>query len=101
MNPREMDDGTLIFPKRGSAPPPLREGYSYNQRDPWIQEPKFPECQLRERIDAKVPCNRSASGFRIITQYTCRAGKRACFSVCTECIGFGEQAELYKRHGLS
>jgi len=59
--PRILDDGTIIYPHRGSTPPPCLDGYrrkSETGPDAWTLIPIWPECIFRIQILRKrVDCN--------------------------------------------
>jgi len=51
--PRLLDDGTIIYPRRGKTPPLDIEGYkrkSKNGPDAWIFIPTWKFCQYRKQI---------------------------------------------------
>lgn len=55
IRPRKLDDGTVIYPKRGWEPPPLIPGYvrkSNNPRsaDAWIFIPTWNFCEYRKEF---------------------------------------------------
>ena len=66
--PHVLDDGTLIYPKRGWEPPPLIEGYRRKSDNPknsdaWILIPVWKDCKFRKQMQ------RNKENCRCITFY--------------------------------
>jgi hypothetical protein len=51
--PRILDDGTIIYPKKGKEPPPCLEGYRRKAEqgpDAWILIPLWRDCDFRQQV---------------------------------------------------
>lgn len=94
-NPREYDDGRLVYPRRGN-PPEVPKGYVASAGDPWILEPVFPPCPYREY--GTRPCGTcyKESKFAI-----CNKGFPAHYKVCLQCVESGRLAGFLKQDGLN
>ncbi len=59
--PRILEDGTVIYPKRGKEPPPCLDGYVRKAEqgpDAWILIPLWRYCEYRTHIKRKrEDCN--------------------------------------------
>ena len=54
--PRQLFNGDIIYPKKGSKPPPVPDGFWADEHDPWLMHVIFKECKYRSRKTVTTPC---------------------------------------------
>lgn len=54
--PRIMPDKTIVYPRRGTEPPPDVQGYVRAPGDPWKFIPKWGGCDYRVQNQHVKPC---------------------------------------------
>jgi hypothetical protein len=88
--PHRLDDGTLIYPRRGWEPPPPIEGYrrkSNNPRsaDAWIFVPCWSDCKFRRSEQVKKEGCRCVTFFHTCTNDLVGVGRVVTTSICAHC----------------
>ncbi len=51
--PRILEDGTIIYPKKGKEPPPCLDGYRRKAEqgaDAWVLIPLWRDCKFRQQV---------------------------------------------------
>lgn len=87
--PREMPDGTLVYPHRGFEPPPLIPGYrrkSNNPRsgDAWVMIPEWQDCKYRCRIELQKTTCRCLT-FAFTCNHPDYVGPHLSAEICKSC----------------
>lgn len=85
--PRIMDDGTLVYPKKGD-PPTVPLGYFPEPGNPYTLFPELPECSFRGKGINRTACC-GESWF-----YTCLHGWRVSPDECKKCISSGRRPPI-------
>lgn len=52
-----MDDGSVVFARRGEPPPDL-PSYTRDPDDPYVFHPKFPDCRHRLHVIERGRCGK-------------------------------------------
>jgi hypothetical protein len=86
--PRILENGYIVYPKRGKIPPDCPDGYkrkSEHGGDAWIFIPLWPECEFRAQLlRRREECN--CETIVTICGHSDMNGAEITYSVCRECI---------------
>jgi hypothetical protein len=93
--PHILDNGTLIYSKRGWEPPPLVDGYRRKSDNPkssdaWIMFPEWQVCTFRQRIQKQrenckcVTFSHVCSNLHVIEKYGGQP-PTVNLNICTNC----------------
>jgi hypothetical protein len=88
--PHILDNGTLIYPKRGWEPPPLVEGYQRKSNNPknsdaWVLIPIWTTCCFRSRVQIPKEGCRCVTFYHICTNKEIGKDVIVNLNLCSSC----------------
>jgi hypothetical protein len=88
--PHVLDDGTLVYPKRGWEPPPLIEGYCRKSNNPknsdaWILIPIWTTCIFRKQIQVRKEGCRCVTIYHVCTNENIGCETVVNLNLCSKC----------------